>query len=157
MWDDARWSGVCCCCVRWFGQGGGAARVGWIRWRRVEGAVCIAGDSSEFKSSGKSASKRPSRCTNSSILSFPPPSLPQKVDMYSLGVMFFEMSYRPLVTGMERVKVLSELRTSSVVIPSDFDESERANQVSASFSQSDARIQTSAKTQVEAVGSCHKA
>ncbi len=77
--------------------------------------------------------------------------------MYSLGVMFFEMSYRPLVTGMERVKVLSELRTSSVVIPSDFDESERANQVSASFSQSDARIQTSAKTQVEAVGSCHKA
>lgn len=36
----------------------------------------------------------------------------QKVDLYSLGVIFFEMCYRPLATGMERVKVLVNLRNS---------------------------------------------
>ena len=35
----------------------------------------------------------------------------QKVDMYSLGVILFEMCYRPLTTGMERVKTLGLLRT----------------------------------------------
>ena len=29
----------------------------------------------------------------------------QKVDLYSLGVIFFEMCYTPLQTGMERIKV----------------------------------------------------
>ena len=35
----------------------------------------------------------------------------QKVDMYSLGIILFEMCYRPLTTGMERVKTLGQLRT----------------------------------------------
>ena len=30
----------------------------------------------------------------------------QKVDLYSLGIIFFEMSYPPLATGMERAKVM---------------------------------------------------
>ena len=34
----------------------------------------------------------------------------QKVDMYSLGVIFFEMCHNPLQTGMERIKVLTDLR-----------------------------------------------
>ena len=38
----------------------------------------------------------------------------EKVDLYSLGVIFFEMCYRPLPTGMERVKVLGLLRTVSM-------------------------------------------
>ena len=42
--------------------------------------------------------------------------------MYSLGVIFFEMSYTPLQTGMERIKILTELRSESISIPSDFDE-----------------------------------
>ena len=37
----------------------------------------------------------------------------QKVDMYSLGVILFEMFYRPLETGMERVMVLSDIRAVS--------------------------------------------
>ncbi len=34
----------------------------------------------------------------------------QKVDLYSLGVIFFEMCSPPLATGMERIKVLTDLR-----------------------------------------------
>ena len=34
----------------------------------------------------------------------------QKVDIYSLGVIFFEMCHPPLTTGMERIKILSALR-----------------------------------------------
>lgn len=43
----------------------------------------------------------------------------QKVDLYSLGVMLFEMSYPPLNTGMERIQILSALRTPDIVIPND--------------------------------------
>ncbi|KAJ2159991.1 eukaryotic translation initiation factor 2-alpha kinase [Coemansia sp. RSA 552] len=43
----------------------------------------------------------------------------QKVDMYSLGIMFFEMCY-PMRTGMERAAVLRNLRTAEIVFPKDF-------------------------------------
>ncbi|KAI8514991.1 Eukaryotic translation initiation factor 2 alpha kinase 4 [Branchiostoma belcheri] len=46
----------------------------------------------------------------------------QKVDMYSLGIIFFEMCYQPLTTGMERVKIIGNLRMESVQFPEDFDE-----------------------------------
>ena len=36
-----------------------------------------------------------------------------KVDLYSLGIILFEMFYRPLSTGMERVKIIGLLRTVS--------------------------------------------
>ena len=36
-----------------------------------------------------------------------------KVDMYSLGIILFEMFHKPLDTKMERVKVLGMLRTVS--------------------------------------------
>ncbi|KAJ1992288.1 eukaryotic translation initiation factor 2-alpha kinase [Dimargaris cristalligena] len=51
----------------------------------------------------------------------------QKVDMYSLGIIFFEMCY-PLQTGMERVKVLHDLRRAEVVFPSEFPDHHLANQ-----------------------------
>lgn len=35
---------------------------------------------------------------------------PQKVDLFSLGIILFEMSYRPFATGAERISVLSQLR-----------------------------------------------
>ncbi|ORX48853.1 Serine/threonine-protein kinase [Hesseltinella vesiculosa] len=41
----------------------------------------------------------------------------QKVDMYSLGIIFFEMCY-PVSTGMQRVVVLNELRGGT--LPDDF-------------------------------------
>lgn len=41
----------------------------------------------------------------------------QKVDIYSLGIIFFEMCFPPLQTGMERIKVLSSLRSKEIVIP----------------------------------------
>ena len=34
-----------------------------------------------------------------------------KIGLYSLGIIFFEMCYKPLTTSLERVKVLGYLRT----------------------------------------------
>ncbi|GMM58996.1 serine/threonine-protein kinase [Maudiozyma humilis] len=45
----------------------------------------------------------------------------EKIDMYSLGVIFFEMIY-PFSTGMERVNILKELRSPLVKFPAEFDE-----------------------------------
>lgn len=42
-----------------------------------------------------------------------------KVDMYSLGIIFFEMIYK-LSTGMERVTVLKNLRMPTVQFPNEF-------------------------------------
>uniref|UniRef100_A0A182MN55 non-specific serine/threonine protein kinase n=1 Tax=Anopheles culicifacies TaxID=139723 RepID=A0A182MN55_9DIPT len=41
----------------------------------------------------------------------------QKVDLYSLGIILFEMSSSPLNTGMERVKTLMDLRSDAVRLP----------------------------------------
>lgn len=43
----------------------------------------------------------------------------EKVDMYSLGIIFFEMCYK-LGTGMERAMILNKLRLVDVQFPSDF-------------------------------------
>lgn len=52
-----------------------------------------------------------------------------KVDMYSLGVIFFEMCYRPLIFGAERADILEPLRRNQPVLPLDFSVPERAVQV----------------------------
>jgi len=49
-------------------------------------------------------------------------SYTQKVDIYSLGVIFFEMCNPALTTGMERVKVLTALRSKHVELPPDSEE-----------------------------------
>ena len=46
----------------------------------------------------------------------------QKVDLYSLGIIFFEMCYKPFKTSMERVKVLGNLRTVIVFVYIHFSE-----------------------------------
>ncbi|XP_067895792.1 eIF-2-alpha kinase GCN2 isoform X2 [Heterodontus francisci] len=46
----------------------------------------------------------------------------QKVDLFSLGIIFFEMSYHPMGTASERISVLSKLRMPTIEIPEDFDE-----------------------------------
>lgn len=51
----------------------------------------------------------------------------EKVDIYSLGVIFFEMCYRPINTGMERATILKELRHKNIKIPDDFEESPKQN------------------------------
>jgi eukaryotic translation initiation factor 2-alpha kinase 4 len=53
----------------------------------------------------------------------------QKVDIYSLGIIFFEMCHSPLGTAMERVKVLVALRQQDIVIPDDFSEEEHPQQI----------------------------
>ncbi|KAM0315688.1 hypothetical protein ACHAO8_003740 [Botrytis cinerea] len=50
-----------------------------------------------------------------------------KVDMYSLGVIFFEMCYTPLV-GMERAQVIDGLRKKDPVFPANFDKIGKAVQ-----------------------------
>ncbi|QLQ80988.1 hypothetical protein HG537_0E03430 [Torulaspora globosa] len=45
----------------------------------------------------------------------------EKIDMYSLGVIFFEMIY-PFSTGMERINILRNLRLSQIEFPTDFDD-----------------------------------
>uniref|UniRef100_UPI003AAED41E eIF-2-alpha kinase GCN2 n=1 Tax=Centroberyx gerrardi TaxID=166262 RepID=UPI003AAED41E len=51
----------------------------------------------------------------------------QKVDLFSLGIILFEMSYRPMTTGAERISVLSQLRTA-IHFPEDFAEFESGTQ-----------------------------
>lgn len=53
----------------------------------------------------------------------------QKVDIYSLGIIFFEMTYKPLITGMERVKVLLNLRSKEIIFPPDIPETDMPSQV----------------------------
>uniref|UniRef100_A0A3B3RDK5 non-specific serine/threonine protein kinase n=1 Tax=Paramormyrops kingsleyae TaxID=1676925 RepID=A0A3B3RDK5_9TELE len=52
----------------------------------------------------------------------------QKVDLFSLGIILFEMSYRPMTTASERIAVLSQLRTS-IQFPEDFRGSEQGTQM----------------------------
>uniref|UniRef100_A0A6J0TZA8 non-specific serine/threonine protein kinase n=1 Tax=Pogona vitticeps TaxID=103695 RepID=A0A6J0TZA8_9SAUR len=52
----------------------------------------------------------------------------QKVDLFSLGIIFFEMSYHPLTTASERIFVLSQLRRPSIEFPEDFDDVKNAKQ-----------------------------
>lgn len=51
-----------------------------------------------------------------------------KVDLYSLGIIFFEMCFRPLTTSMERVEVLGNLRTERTIFPGEFDQKQLAKQ-----------------------------
>lgn len=51
-----------------------------------------------------------------------------KVDMYSLGIIFFEMCY-PAIVGMERVQVIEALRNKQPLFPKDFDTAGKAVQV----------------------------
>ncbi|XP_015791514.1 eIF-2-alpha kinase GCN2-like [Tetranychus urticae] len=46
----------------------------------------------------------------------------QKVDIYSLGIILFEMCYPPTETKSERIKVLSDLREPEIKLPPDADQ-----------------------------------
>ncbi|KAM7375697.1 hypothetical protein PAMP_005481 [Pampus punctatissimus] len=52
----------------------------------------------------------------------------QKVDLFSLGIILFEMSYRPMTTGAERISVLSQLRVEPICFPDDFTAYEQGTQ-----------------------------
>ncbi|GAO16851.1 hypothetical protein UVI_02011730 [Ustilaginoidea virens] len=47
-----------------------------------------------------------------------------KVDMYSLGIIFFEMCYQPML-GMQKADVIGQLRRPTPVLPSDFKPAEK--------------------------------
>ncbi|XP_040082891.1 eIF-2-alpha kinase GCN2 isoform X3 [Oryx dammah] len=64
----------------------------------------------------------------------------QKVDLFSLGIIFFEMSYHPMVTASERIFVLNQLRDPTTPkFPEDFDDGEHTKQ--GSFSIRTAKVQ----------------
>lgn len=44
----------------------------------------------------------------------------QKVDIYSLGLIFFEMCHKPFSTDMERIQVLSDLRMYECILPTEY-------------------------------------
>ncbi len=46
--------------------------------------------------------------------------LMQKVDIYSLGIIFFEMCHPPTSTAMERHKMLLEIRKADINFPQSF-------------------------------------
>ncbi|XP_067847268.1 eIF-2-alpha kinase GCN2 isoform X2 [Heptranchias perlo] len=52
----------------------------------------------------------------------------QKVDLFSLGIIFFEMSHHPMGTASERISVLSKLRMPTIEFPEDFDEEKCSKQ-----------------------------
>lgn len=45
----------------------------------------------------------------------------QKVDLYSLGIIFFEMCHRPFATGMERIEILAGIRLPTIAMPKSFE------------------------------------
>ncbi|CAL7948676.1 unnamed protein product [Xylocopa violacea] len=53
----------------------------------------------------------------------------QKVDIYSLGIILFEMCYKPLTTEMERCKVLRNLRLKEIVLPLDMQQADMSRQI----------------------------
>ena len=53
----------------------------------------------------------------------------QKVDLYSLGIIFFEMCHAPSDTVMERAKMLTNIRQKEIVFPSSFDTEKKEKQV----------------------------
>ncbi|XP_077394275.1 eIF-2-alpha kinase GCN2 [Festucalex cinctus] len=52
----------------------------------------------------------------------------QKVDLFSLGIILFEMSYRPMITGAERISVLSQLRVEAIHFPDDYSRYQQGTQ-----------------------------
>ncbi|XP_057337358.1 eIF-2-alpha kinase GCN2-like [Microplitis mediator] len=53
----------------------------------------------------------------------------QKVDIYSLGIILFEMCYKPPETKMERVTILQKVRSKEIILPSDMTETEMPHQI----------------------------
>ena len=51
------------------------------------------------------------------------------MDIYSLGIIFFEMCHTPLVTEMERVKILTDIREEDIIFPDSFDQTKLDKQV----------------------------
>lgn len=57
----------------------------------------------------------------------------QKVDIYSLGLIFFEMCQPPAGTVMERQKLLSNIKKREIIFPTSFDVEKRQKQVRVGF------------------------
>ncbi|CAD6209191.1 GSCOCG00003773001-RA-CDS [Cotesia congregata] len=52
----------------------------------------------------------------------------QKVDIYSLGIILFEMCCKPPDTKMERVTILQKVRSKEIILPPDMTETEMPHQ-----------------------------
>ncbi|KAG8961816.1 hypothetical protein FRC03_004923 [Tulasnella sp. 419] len=52
-----------------------------------------------------------------------------KADMYSLGIVFFEMNWPPFATATERVHVIQRLRLPSIIFPDEWEGKERQRNI----------------------------
>ncbi|XP_060805089.1 eIF-2-alpha kinase GCN2 [Amyelois transitella] len=53
----------------------------------------------------------------------------QKVDIYSLGIIMFEMFHPPLATAMERMSILNNIRSKDIMMPEEFLKDENTKQI----------------------------
>ncbi|RLV92479.1 eIF-2-alpha kinase GCN2 [Spathaspora sp. JA1] len=68
----------------------------------------------------------------------------EKVDLYSLGIIFFEMCFN-LSTGMERAKILNGLRLPSINFPSNFNQKPTEQKIIKLLLDHDPKVRPSAK------------
>lgn len=72
----------------------------------------------------------------------------EKVDMYSLGIIFFEMCHT-LYTGSERIYTLNELRLQSITFPSGFGDARAEKKIIQSLLDHDPKKRPTAKELLE--------
>ncbi|KAF5277328.1 hypothetical protein FQR65_LT16003 [Abscondita terminalis] len=74
-----------------------------------------------------------------------------KLDMYSLGIILFEMCYHSFNTDSERANVLSNLRSKDVIFPDDFDKMslDKQTKIIRELLNHDSKLRPSCQTLIE--------
>ncbi|KAH8663991.1 serine/threonine-protein kinase gcn2 [Xylariales sp. PMI_506] len=90
-----------------------------IAENRAASSLSASQDSERLGNVGTALYLAPELLERSSSEDSQKPKDSRKFDMYALGIIFFEMSYKPMI-GHERIIVLNQLREKRPVLPDDF-------------------------------------